>query len=804
MKTKHSHKLNIFLGILVMIVALSVNLGAIIVTPTGTHFVGDTLSFRPSSSAYGNVSSATWDFGDGNTWVVTYGLDTVTHSYKTPGVYNVTVTGTPAATGTPIVETTQVIIEPEGSTRSIRVDPPQPAVGQEATFTAIGFYTPGNIRWDMGDGTILNSASLGMGSVRSRSGLNTLNRGRRNAPGFNRTHAGNIANMGLSRTAASSVITHTYNAPGTYRVRAYDFNGLATIPVDLSVTVQLPPRSITYSPVQPLAGAPVQFTAVNFLSASVDWNFGDGTVMNAGSVSASHVYANAGTYTVTARETNSQYPAVTTVVNVTQPNRIISYSPRSPRVDQQVFFQAQNFITQTIDWNFGDGTILTGGTTTAVHRFQQPGTFTVTARDSTIQHPPVTSTVTVLPENREIMVSPPEVRTNEDVTITAINFRGDLILWDFGDGTGKSGAHLEVHQYARAGTYTITARDENGQSTIPFTAQVTVRGIDDQVNIQIAEIRLDNGKYYKVVPKNSKNIRAVLRMKMRGTGIVSGYWTVDDHPFEFFNEVVNQGELREIYTRRIPGLPVLQPGLHRVSLVLTRPSEIPITFPVLKYFVLAQENTMTALAPMDGFIAKENEIPTFTWEEARGGSKYQLAFSDYLYPLLTNSENLKWIDIGTALRFKPGIEAWHRIRRNQWSYWKVRALDTHGNVLAESEIKDIKVVIATAKITIDTVTDLNGQSLALSDADTLSTQTDDLIVRGSVQYMGDSKFLVLRVYVNEELTDQLLFRDVKKKEIRFFETSLPNKKHLSRVRFQVLKTSSPAVIVGIKGLILKK
>jgi PKD repeat protein len=784
--------IKIILGILVLVIVIgfSFPLGAITVSPTGTHFFGDVLTFAPSNAAFSSAITSTWDFGDGSPQVVTKGNTPVNHIFNDPGVYTVTVTGTFAA-GAPITESINVIIEPEGEDRSIVSNPPLPIVNQAATFTALNFYTPEHIRWDMGDGTILTSASRSSSASRFRSGIS----------GFG---AKGLRRRNRSGARAASVVTHTYTSPGTYQIRAYDFNGQATISVNFSVTVVLPPRSITFSPAQPLAGAPVQFTAVNFVSSLVDWNFGDGTVQNGGSVTASHVYANPGTYTVTARETDSNFPAVTIAVNVVLPNRQITYSPQSPRVDQLTYFQANNFITGSIDWNFGDGTIITGGSNMMTHRYQAAGSYTVTARDSTIQHPQVSALVTVLPENRQIIVSPPDVRTNQDVTVTAINFRGELVLWDFGDGTSRSGGYTEVHQYRRAGTYTITAQDENGESDVRIMAQVTVRGIDDTVNIEIAEIRLDNGKYYKVVPKNSKNIRAVLRMKMRGTGIVSGYWMVDGHAYEFFNEVVNQGELREIYTRRIPGLPVLEPGLHRITAVLTRPSEIPVTFPVLKYFVLAHENTMATTAPQDGFIAKENEIPSFSWEEPNGASKYQIAFSDFLYPLLNNSKWLKWYDTGTERGFTPGPNAWKNIKRNHWTYWKVRALDTMGNIVAESDIQDIKVVIATAKITIDKVTDLHGNVVSLTNGSSLSVQADDLMAHGSVQYMGDSKFLVLRVYVNEELTDQLLFRDVKKKEVRYFETSLPNKKQLSRVRFQVLKTSSPAVIVGIKGLILKR
>jgi len=400
------------------------------------------------------------------------------------------------------------------------------------------------------------------------------------------------------------------------------------------------------------------------------------------------------------------------------------------------------------------------------------------------------------------------VRTNETVTVTAYNFRGDYILWDFGDGSQRSGLQSETHQYRRSGTYTISARDENGESSKTFTATVTVRGIDDTVNLEIAEIRLDNGKYYKVVPKNSRNLRAVLRMKMRGTGIVAGYWLVDGHPFEFFNEVVNQGEVREIFTRRIPGLPVIDPGLHSISVRLTQPAELPVTFPVLKYFVLAHENILETTTPSDGFIAKENEIPEFSWKEAAGASKYQIAFADFLYPIINESFGLRWIDVGPELTYTPGKEIWDSIKRNRWTYWKVRALDTNGSVVAESDVVDIKVVIATARITIDKITGLEGDIIASApDPDrirNIHTGREDVLVQGSVQYLGHSKFLVLRVYVDNQLIDQLLFRDVKKDEIRYFETSIPHRNKQSSVFFEVLKTSSPSVVVGIKGLVLEK
>jgi PKD repeat protein len=767
--------------VLIMLFVTTLCLHAIVVSPGGTHYVGDTLSFRPSSSTFASTTSTQWNFGDGSTFT-TKGMTTVTHSYSAPGNYQVTATGY-FSVSTPITETDTVRIEQGEDNQYVEVTPDEPIVGQPATFRAYNFNTPDGIVWDMGDGTILGKRGSSRTAASRRFSLN------------------NRRKMG-GTIAGTNVVTHTYQAAGNYTVRAYDYYGDDSSPVILNINVRLPDRGITYSPAQPFAGAPVQYNAVNFLSGQIDWNFGDGTALTGG-ISVTHVYNNAGTYTVTANETNSNYTPVRVVVTVQQPNRSINLWPRSPRVDQLMYFETRNFLTNSIDWNFGDGSIMTGAGTTVTHRYQNPGTYTVSAKDSSINHTPAAITFSVAEENRYITVSPPEVRTNETVTAMAFNFRGDFIWWDFGDGTQRSGGYSETHRYQRAGTYTISAQDENGESQKKFTQQVIVRGIDDQVNLEIAEIRLDNGKYYKIVPKNSKNTRALLRMKMRGTGIVAGNWLIDGRPFELFSEVVNQGEVKEIYTRQVPGLPTIDPGIHTVTLRLTRPENILVTFPVLKYFVLPHENIIKTLAPPDGFVAKEKEIPEFSWEEPGGASKYQVAFSNYLYTLMGEGTGLRWIDVGAKLKYTPGLETWNQIKRNRWTYWKVRALDTNNSVVAESDIHDIKVVIATAEISVDKVTDLAGNEIAISSSG-VTTSSDDLLVHGSIEYKGNSQYLVLRVYVDNELTDQLLFRDVKKNENRYFETSIPNKKKISRVQFKVLKTSSPAVIVGIKGLILKR
>ena len=547
------------------------------------------------------------------------------------------------------------------------------------------------------------------------------------------------------------------------------------------------------------------------------WDFGDGTVIvypndnNRGW--QYHTYAEPGTYTV--KYTHGGLFATTSfptplcgfsaspyveIFRVTVGiDRSISYHPVTPRADQLVSFQATNFIGPNINWNFGDGTALTGGISYQ-HRFISSGTYTVTAAETTITHGPVTAQVTVLPDDRFITVSPPEALINEPVIFRANNFFSEGILWNFDNGIELIAGNTVSHTFTGPGNYTVRARDESGQSSKVFEINIRILGISDEVTLEVAEISFDNGKYYKVVPRNSKKIKALLKMRMRGTGAVIGHWLVDNTPYGFINDLAVQGEIKEIFTPDSHPLPTIDPGLHTVSFRLTRP-EMNVDFPILRYYVLPYEISMKTFSPPDGFVAKENEIPEFKWDFARGSVKYQIAFSNSILNLLRSGSGIVWHDAGTNLTFIPEKEVWDNLKRNQWSYWKVRALDNLNNVLAETDVNQVKIVIATAEISINSVSDMKGNEIKL-DKDGLRSSEQILLVKGEVEYDGDSDYLILRVLIDDTIIDQLLFRDVHKGEKRKFQTSLQNYKG-GKVVFQILKTSSPSVIVGIKGFIIK-
>lgn len=133
-------------------------------------------------------------------------------------------------------------------------------------------------------------------------------------------------------------------------------------------------------PPDPRAQEEVSFRAVNFTSTLVRWDFGDGTVENDPSPPViAHVYRAPGTYAVRAFDGGAASRAARADVRVL-PERIITFTPADPRVDEEITFQAVNFRSPTLRWDFGDGTVQSGGAQ-VTHAFRSAGPWTVRAYD---------------------------------------------------------------------------------------------------------------------------------------------------------------------------------------------------------------------------------------------------------------------------------------------------------------------------------------------------------------------------------------------------------------------------------------
>jgi PKD repeat protein len=126
-------------------------------------------------------------------------------------------------------------------------------------------------------------------------------------------------------------------------------------------------------------------TTVNGTIASIAIDFGDGTVVSG--ASASHSYADAGTFTVTATVTDSfggvGRASATVSVKANQPpvarlsiTPATGTAPAAVTADASASYDPDGKVAG-IAINFGDGTVVNAAT--AAHRYSNPGTYTVTA-----------------------------------------------------------------------------------------------------------------------------------------------------------------------------------------------------------------------------------------------------------------------------------------------------------------------------------------------------------------------------------------------------------------------------------------
>jgi len=200
---------------------------------------------------------------------------------------------------------------------------------------------------------------------------------------------------GTTGTGASP--RHVYRVPGTYVavLTVLDEQGASsTAELEISVAVAnaAPIVSFSHAPTTPIPGEVVRFDATATYDpdgavTSYAWDFADGGT--ADGMTAEHVFATPGTYTVTLIACDNQGHSARNSYEITVPRvgtppvAVLSVSPASPaagdpvRVDASGSHDPDGVLREYV-WEFGDGTSASGAT--ALHAYAAEGTYTVVLR----------------------------------------------------------------------------------------------------------------------------------------------------------------------------------------------------------------------------------------------------------------------------------------------------------------------------------------------------------------------------------------------------------------------------------------
>src|SRR3989441_489547 len=384
-----------------------------------TPYAGDYVSFYANAldPDGGAIPSYAWTWGDGSADSTPY--NSVSHIYRSPGNYTMTLTVTDSDQGLTASASriVPVLQRPDVPPVASFFVGNRPTVGSPTYFYAYYSYDPDGYivswQWDFGDGT----GSGGNGTGNS--------------------------------TGGTPYPTHVYAAFGSYLVRLVvtDNAGLNAT-ANHTVYVNAPPVAvITPSRSVGKVGTPIIFSA----NASHDpddritsyaWHFSDGSTSSGSWVV--HVFASPGQYDVTL--------VVTDVYNATgfadlsysvilpkSPVSVMAWSPSRPLVGQTVTFNASNSIDPdgaitTYIWEFGDGTV--GRGLTASHNYTDAGTYTI-----------------------ELVVVDEDGFSDRDVQTITVLARSKGAVLAAGSGTPIEGAQITLTQGGMIELETSTAAD---------------------------------------------------------------------------------------------------------------------------------------------------------------------------------------------------------------------------------------------------------------------------------------------------------------------------------------------------------
>lgn len=458
-----------------------------------------------------------WYFGDsGGGFSIVPSGNNVSHIYTKPGTYMINV-----KCGNTIIDRLMITIAPNQTVnRKVVFSPANPSPGTAVQFQAKDFFS-NCIRWDFGDGYPPENGGQNKSHIFNKSGIFyvkvykscgddpnpvtvtiSVKDNRKVTVTPKQSNIGSIVKFLASNFISNcikwdfgdgSVLTgnknqnHVYKKRGSFTVKAYDYCGDDKHP--LSVTVNINDNRKLYAQPQTQdLGLRIKFVAKNFVSNCIKWDFGDGIIQNGGK-RIDHIYDKKGAFTVKAFDNcGDNKSPIRVKVNI-RDNRKITYPSFNFKAGSSVPFKAENFISECIKWDFGDGSIVPNGSKSQSHTFKTFGTFMVKAYDDCGKNfLPKMVSISIKPSiekktiKKIISFLPRNPKVGEKVNFLTFNFSSDCLKWSFGDNTRIiRGGKVISHTFSKAGFFKVKVYDncnlflDPAEVTIPVKNNIKIK-----------------------------------------------------------------------------------------------------------------------------------------------------------------------------------------------------------------------------------------------------------------------------------------------------------------------------------------
>lgn len=442
-----------------------------------------------------------WNFGDGANTTTAKNVDTVRHTYLTPGTYTVALRAVNNCSDTTTTETIVVYPTPRAQFTANTFNV---CIGDSVKF-ANGSDSATACLWKFGDGltSTLNNPSHAYttagtyavtlvayrnnpsGNVCADSAKQTITVSATQTGFFtvsdsvsscapatvtminrNRPSVSALWDFGDGATASGDSVTHTYQTAGTYVVKlTVKVPGGCTYVSTKTVTVAGPKGELQYAKGYVCGPSPVQLRVAATGATSYAWDFGDGTTLTTAQPTVYHTYANPGYYLPKVTLANGSCGVLLKGLDTIKVDNVDGgfrwVQTQSCGTTTLTFTDTSHvfFGAQSIQWNFGDNTTGTGSNPS--HSYAASGTYAV---QMIVQGKSGCADTVSTPVNVTIKSKPIAGINAKDTgctqrslafnalvqTVDPVNF----IQWNVSNGAGGTGA-VFTYTFTTVGTYTV-------------------------------------------------------------------------------------------------------------------------------------------------------------------------------------------------------------------------------------------------------------------------------------------------------------------------------------------------------------
>ncbi len=206
-------------------------------------------------------------------------------------------------------------------------------------------------------------------------------------------------------------------------------------------------------------------------------------------------------------------------------------------------------------------------------------------------------------------------------------------------------------------------------------------------DLRIQKMRIyfeQNNRPIIVVQRQDRDLRGKVDIHYSGSGTFKGFWRVDDRIIQRVQKNLYYGKVLTLATPDTPYLPTYSEGAHRLQFIITEPETASqtIDFPTAIYHVEAKRaeiiDALTLITPAaQATITNHGEL--FTWSHSPRVSTYQLDFfeaqeQEPFFKAFTRENQYNLSETVLDLKFVQGSQ--YR--------WKVKGINEEGDLVAES------------------------------------------------------------------------------------------------------------------------